>query len=226
MPQKAMVDTPRKEEESKGPSLDARLMSAQVQLMTELVEHIKKPTPTRAPSPPKEVPFEVKHADTIDSLVEITNQTRNQVIHQLRLANGDYSKAFEALFELMPKKHSKFDITGRMIQALRALQQDPTFFTKIKNIAIIKEDSKEPQKMKSSSSQKQSNLSHYLQNYFPVLDKDSTPEDGKTKQIGWWSYFVKKDDLNFDDRTDKVDNFMDFDSDQNYQIEMHYLECK
>ena len=47
----------------------------------------------------------------------------------------------------------------------------------------------------------------------------------ETRKVGFWSYKVDKADHNYADRTDKVDDWMDFDSDQNFQIEMHYKAC-
>jgi hypothetical protein len=48
----------------------------------------------------------------------------------------------------------------------------------------------------------------------------------KTKQkLPWWSYKVKKGDNNYEQRTDRKNDFFDFDSDQNFQIELHYKNC-
>ena len=41
-------------------------------------------------------------------------------------------------------KPVKFDITGRMIQALRSLQSDLTFNSKYKNITVTKEKVRRP----------------------------------------------------------------------------------
>lgn len=40
-----------------------------------------------------------------------------------------------------------------------------------------------------------------------------------------WSYKVKKGDDNYDLRTDTVNDYFDFESYQNFQIELHYQEC-
>lgn len=40
-----------------------------------------------------------------------------------------------------------------------------------------------------------------------------------------WAYKVFKVDENYQTRTNKVNDFMDFDPDQNWQIEKHYQEC-
>jgi hypothetical protein len=46
-----------------------------------------------------------------------------------------------------------------------------------------------------------------------------------SKKVPWWSYKVKQGDANYELRTDAVNSYMDFDSDQNFQIELHYQEC-
>jgi hypothetical protein len=46
-----------------------------------------------------------------------------------------------------------------------------------------------------------------------------------SKKVPWWSYKVKQGDANYALRTDAANNYMDFDSDQNFQIELHYQEC-
>ena len=45
------------------------------------------------------------------------------------------------------------------------------------------------------------------------------------KLVPQWGYKVKYGDDNYASRTDKVNKFMDFDSDQNFQIEQHWKEC-
>jgi hypothetical protein len=47
-------------------------------------------------------------------------------------------------------------------------------------------------------------------------------EIANVKKVANWSYKVKQGDENYDLRTDTTNDFMDFDSDQNLQIEFHY----
>jgi hypothetical protein len=46
-----------------------------------------------------------------------------------------------------------------------------------------------------------------------------------TKQVPLWGYKVKPGDHNYNSRDDKVNDFVNFDPDQNFQIEMHYRNC-
>ena len=51
------------------------------------------------------------------------------------------------------------------------------------------------------------------------------PHEQISKKVPWWSYKVKFGDDNYDFRTDNINDYMDFDSGQNWQIELHYKEC-
>ncbi len=51
----------------------------------------------------------------------------------------------------------------------------------------------------------------------------NTPDT--TYQQWRWAYKVCKRDANYNERTDKANDFFEFDEDQNWQIEMFYQEC-
>lgn len=113
---------------------------------------MNKPPP-RPPSPPKVVPFEEKYKNEIDYLVESTQLPRPTVIRQLKAFDGDTSQAMDSLFEMIPKPVDKvrYEIQGRLIKALRALQGDPSFIMKYKDISISKEELKKEKKADSKS---------------------------------------------------------------------------
>lgn len=47
-------------------------------------------------------------------------------------------------------------------------------------------------------------------------------EETKNTEVPLWAYKVFSGDNNYSQRTDKSDDFMDFDPDQSWQIEAHY----
>jgi hypothetical protein len=67
-----------------------------------------------------------------------------------------------------------------------------------------------------------SQLNHFMNKYFNKL---MGRQAQVSRKVPWWSYKVKQGDSNYDQRTDTKNNYMDFDSDQNFQIELHYKEC-
>lgn len=56
-------------------------------------------------------------------------------------------------------------------------------------------------------------MKHFLENYFQKLIGVNSKV---LKKVPWWSYKVKKGDNNYNQRSDTVNDFMDFDSDQNF----------
>ncbi|TNV84716.1 hypothetical protein FGO68_gene4511 [Halteria grandinella] len=67
-----------------------------------------------------------------------------------------------------------------------------------------------------------SQLVHFIWKYGDSVDESISIQ----QKVPWWSYFVKKGDSNYHQRQDKSVEFVEFDSDQNYQIEMFFQECK
>ena len=66
-------------------------------------------------------------------------------------------------------------------------------------------------------------MNHFMDKYFNKLMGDQ--QKVSKKKVPWWSYKVKQGDANYALRTDKINDYFDFDSDQNFQIEQHYQEC-
>ncbi|TNV85324.1 hypothetical protein FGO68_gene8464 [Halteria grandinella] len=64
-------------------------------------------------------------------------------------------------------------------------------------------------------------MQHFIYRYGASVDQSIA----KLKKVPWWSYWVKSSDANFAKRQDKSVDFFEFDSDQNFQIEMFYKEC-
>ena len=62
-------------------------------------------------------------------------------------------------------------------------------------------------------------MNHFMNKYFNKL---MGHQHQVIKKVPWWSYSVKKGDSNYALRTNTVNDYMDFDSDQNFQIELHY----
>ena len=65
-------------------------------------------------------------------------------------------------------------------------------------------------------------FNHFMSKYFNKL---MGRQAQVSKKVPWWSYKVKQGDDNYALRTDTINHYMDFDSDQNFQIELHYQEC-
>ena len=65
-------------------------------------------------------------------------------------------------------------------------------------------------------------MNHFMDKYFNKL---MGYQKKVSKKVPWWSYKVKHGDANYALRTDKINDYFDFDSDQNFQIELHYQEC-
>jgi hypothetical protein len=53
-------------------------------------------------------------------------------------------------------------------------------------------------------------MNHFMENYFNKL---MGGQHEVSKKVPWWSYKVKQGDANFALRTDKINDYFDFDSD-------------
>ena len=100
------------------------------------------------------------------------------------------------------------------------LKEDPNFSQLLDKISVTEMEQKDEKQEENKNDCSQKN--QLMEQYFNKL---MGTQQQMPNMIYKWSYSVKKGDDNYDLRTDTVNDYFDFDSDQNFQIELHYQEC-
>ncbi|TNV84461.1 hypothetical protein FGO68_gene12245 [Halteria grandinella] len=164
----------------------------------------------------------------------------------LELCAWEINTAIERFSSLIPTLH-KISFEGRQVLAFNKIRAiDLNFNTNYKTIKISiakkemqKQQSPNPYlkgliqkkgagtgqlfiKLKEGIQEKNlTQMEHFVWRYGDRVDSKVSA----LKKVPWWSYGVKKSDKNYEQRQDKSVDFFEFDSDQNFQIEMFYQEC-